>query len=543
MSATALLRQAVGLCALFLGIFALLASSALTNAAEAANVTLSNTCTTPVSDTLTSGGNASDTLIFDFDSSAPKVVTIVVTKLTGGSGSYSFQIDDGNAAGTWDYTFSPTGSFGSPINMDSFSTLTITASPTNSNGTKRWTLTNVLTGRSLNWTASCQADNRTLTINSVTATPTEYSASGQSITFTYNITNNSAFTTFPASAINIDGTRTVTGGTCGTFSLAAGASGTCTRTYTTQVSDVPNDIVYTLSSATTTATGWTVGLAAPAPSTTVQFNNKSLTINSVSASPTIYTDSGQSITFTYSITNNSALSAFPSSAIDISGTRTVTGGTCGTFSLGIGATGTCTRTYTTQGSDEPNDIVYTLSSATTTASGWTVSLAAPAPSTTVQYPSGATSTITASPTSIEANGSSTSTITVQLKDSSGNNLTTSGGTVALSTTLGTLGSVTDNNNGTYTATLTSGTITGTATITGTINGNAITDNATVTFTAGAISAANSTVDATTPHVADGVDDSTVTIVLRDANNNAVIGLTDGDFVIGLTGSAVEGTVT
>ena len=96
-------------------------------------------------------------------------------------------------------------------------------------------------------------------------------------------------------------------------------------------------------------------------------------------------------------------------------------------------------------------------------------------------PSTATSTITASPTSIAADGTTTSTITVQLKDANGNNLTASGGTVLLTTTLGTLSAVTDNGNGTYTATLTSATTAGTATISGTLAGTAITDTETVDF--------------------------------------------------------------
>ena len=52
--------------------------------------------------------------------------------------------------------------------------------------------------------------------------------------------------------------------------------------------------------------------------------------------------------------------------------------------------------------------------------------------------------------------------------------TASGGAVTLHPTVGTIGTVTDNTNGTYTATFTSPTTTGTATITGTIGGNAIT---------------------------------------------------------------------
>jgi len=79
-------------------------------------------------------------------------------------------------------------------------------------------------------------------------------------------------------------------------------------------------------------------------------------------------------------------------------------------------------------------------------------------------PSTATSTIAASTASIVANGSSTTTITVQLKDRDDNNLTTSGGTVTLTTTAGSLGSVTDNNNGTYSVILTSPTTVGPATI-------------------------------------------------------------------------------
>lgn len=96
--------------------------------------------------------------------------------------------------------------------------------------------------------------------------------------------------------------------------------------------------------------------------------------------------------------------------------------------------------------------------------------------------SGTTSEITANPTSIDADGSSTSTITVLLRDAFGNTLTAGGATVVLSTTLGTLGAVTDNGNGTYSATLTSSTTAGTATISGTVNGAAISDTATVDFT-------------------------------------------------------------
>jgi adhesin/invasin len=156
-----------------------------------------------------------------------------------------------------------------------------------------------------------------------------------------------------------------------------------------------------------------------------------------------------------------------------------------------------------------------------------------------------TSLITAAPASIAADGVTTSTITVQLKDAFNNNLISGGDTVALATDLGTLGSVTDNTNGTYTATLTSSTTVGTATITGTVNAVAITDTATVTLTPGPADATTSLVTAApTSIAADGVTTSTITVQLKDANNNNLI--SGGDTIalatdLGTMGSATDNT--
>ncbi len=81
---------------------------------------------------------------------------------------------------------------------------------------------------------------------------------------------------------------------------------------------------------------------------------------------------------------------------------------------------------------------------------------------------------------------SITTVTVQAKDQYGNDVTVGGATVALSTSLGTVGPVTDVGNGTYTADLTHTGSDGTATVTGTLDGTAITDNAVVSFQAGGI---------------------------------------------------------
>ncbi len=93
-----------------------------------------------------------------------------------------------------------------------------------------------------------------------------------------------------------------------------------------------------------------------------------------------------------------------------------------------------------------------------------------------------TSTIIANPASITADGIATSTITVRLKDQYGNDLVASGGAVTLAATAGTLDPVTDNGDGTYTATYTSDTTPGAVTITGKLDGIDLVDDATITLT-------------------------------------------------------------
>lgn len=95
-----------------------------------------------------------------------------------------------------------------------------------------------------------------------------------------------------------------------------------------------------------------------------------------------------------------------------------------------------------------------------------------------------TSIITASPTVILNDGITTSTITIDLKDVYGNNVSVGGDAVVLTitpTALGSLGSVTDNLDGTYSAILTSSTTAGTDNITGTVNAVTISDDVDVEY--------------------------------------------------------------
>ncbi|MBV5348625.1 hypothetical protein JZU61_03055, partial [bacterium] len=135
-------------------------------------------------------------------------------------------------------------------------------------------------------------------------------------------------------------------------------------------------------------------------------------------------------------------------------------------------------------------------------------------------PTLAISTISASKSPMTTD--ETSIITVQLKDQWGNNLTTSRGTVTLSTTLGALTGVTDNSNGTYTATLSgNNTGAGTATITGSLSGTvtgAFTDDASVTITEG-LPVLSKILITANPTSITADQTSTITIQLKDQWEN------------------------
>ena len=131
-----------------------------------------------------------------------------------------------------------------------------------------------------------------------------------------------------------------------------------------------------------------------------------------------------------------------------------------------------------------------------------------------------TSTVEVAPEAITANGSDTATVTLQLHDAEGQPLTSGGDNVALDISAPyTLSSVTDNGDGTYTATVAGSTAAGTATITGFIETVEMTDKATLTFEPlgwGDHSTASSD---KTEIVADGQDAATITVTVADAAGN------------------------
>lgn len=98
--------------------------------------------------------------------------------------------------------------------------------------------------------------------------------------------------------------------------------------------------------------------------------------------------------------------------------------------------------------------------------------------------------------------------------------------------------------GTYSFNVTN-TLAETVTVTVNISGVSLVDAAEIVFEDPQIivDAAASSVTSTSPHVADGLDASNITILLLDTESNGIEGLTNNDFVIGLTGSATASAVS
>ena len=226
---------------------------------------------------------------------------------------------------------------------------------------------------------------------SMSTTSTGYEAAGQTIPYTYLVTNTGSLT-MTGVAVTDDLVPTVS---CPSGTLAPGASETCTGTYTVTQGDV--DAGSVTNTATATASD-SEGLVTSAPSSvTVSANvaNSSI-ILSESTTSTGYGAAGQTIPYSYLVTN--------------SGTTTLTGVgisddlvptvSCPSGTLAPGASETCTGSYTvTQGDVDAGSVTDVATASGTNPQSIVVTSA----------PSGVTVAANAATSSIILSESTTST--------------------------------------------------------------------------------------------------------------------------------------
>jgi uncharacterized repeat protein (TIGR01451 family) len=237
------------------------------------------------------------------------------------------------------------------------------------------------------------------------ASPMTLSAAGQSVTYSFLVTNTGNVT---LSGINVTDTQSAPASAlsaapvCPVTTLAAGDSTTCTATYVATQADVNNGQI--VDSAIAHGTGPTPpGGVAPAvtnsfaSSVTVSIAAAPALTIKKTASPTTFSAVGSLITYSFAVKNTGNVSLNPITVTDVQtapAAALTSGPTCPAGALAPGASVTCTATYTaTQADLDSGSIVDT---ATAHGTGPTPA-GGVAPAATNSTPDSATVTASASP--------------------------------------------------------------------------------------------------------------------------------------------------
>lgn len=190
-----------------------------------------------------------------------------------------------------------------------------------------------------------------------TPSPTTYTAAGQTISYAYTLTNTG---NVAISAISVTDNKAGTV-SCPATTLAAGASMNCTATYVTTAGDVESRSVTNTATANGTPASGTL-TPATATATVTLAGNPSWTLTK-SANPTTYSAVGQTIAYTYVLTNTGNSDIASISLTD----NKVAGVSCPSTTLATGGSMTCTGSYVITAIDIANRSVTNTATATGTA--------------------------------------------------------------------------------------------------------------------------------------------------------------------------------
>ncbi|OUS31017.1 hypothetical protein A9Q99_04925, partial [Gammaproteobacteria bacterium 45_16_T64] len=492
--------------------------------------TITNSTAEPITISGTLNGSAlSQTLALSFTPGIASTATTTIsaspsTVTADGTSSATITLQTRDAQGN-DLT-----SGGDTVSLSNDKSATISSITDNNNGTYTTTITNVVAeavtiSGNLNGSAITDTANLTFTVGAASALTSQISVAAPSV-----IANGVSSTTVTLQAIDAQNNTLTSGGDTviltqnGSATLGGitdNGDGTYTATITNTVAETLS-IGGTINSVTLTDTAALNFIPGAADVATTQIIGVpgSVTADGVSAS------------------------AITVQLKDSQGNNLTSGG----HTIVIAQTGSATLSSVSDNGDGTYSATATNTVAETVTISGTLDGTAITDTTDLIFIAGnaasaAQSTLSASPTSVTADGTSTSTITVQAKDAFGNNLTSGGLTIALSNDgSATINTLSDNGDGTYTATINSVTAES-VTVSGTLNGSTITDTETLTFTPGAGVATQSTVSVSLSSVtADGTSTTTVTVQINDAQGNAI---TTGGQTVALTsnGSTSFSTVS
>ncbi|SDU92300.1 conserved repeat domain-containing protein [Microlunatus sagamiharensis] len=251
----------------------------------------------------------------------------------------------------------------------------VTATPVNGASTPSWTVTFPAAGSSssdLLCTVTNTARSAALSL-SKTVSPSTVTAVGQTVTYSYQVTNtgNGPATGLAINETTFTGAGTLGTKTCPTTTLAAGASTTCTATYTTVQADLDAGTVTNTAtaSATSTSSGATV-TSASSTATVTATRSPALTV-AKTASPTSVTAVGDVVGYSIRVTNSGNVTV---STITVTDTMAAPAGpdpavSCPVTTLAPGASTTCTASYTTRQADLDQGSISNTATARGTAAG------------------------------------------------------------------------------------------------------------------------------------------------------------------------------
>ncbi|MDH2430446.1 hypothetical protein [Sphaerisporangium sp. TRM90804] len=212
-----------------------------------------------------------------------------------------------------------------------------------------------------------------------TASPSTVTAAGRTITYSFAVVNtgNETLTGVGAVDTSFSGTGTPPVITCPVTSLAPQAATTCTGTYVTTQADVDaGSIVNTAVASGTPPAGPAVSSGPSTATVTIEAAPSVSLLKT--ASPSVASLAGQTITYSYTVVNtgNTTLTGVSAADTVFSGTGTPPVVTCPVTTLAPQASTTCTGTYvTTQADADVGVIVNTAVASGTSPTGPAVSSA------------------------------------------------------------------------------------------------------------------------------------------------------------------------
>jgi uncharacterized repeat protein (TIGR01451 family) len=188
------------------------------------------------------------------------------------------------------------------------------------------------------------------------ASPTSFSGPNQTITFSFLVTNTG---NVAVSAVTVtDPLPGVSPVSCPQPTLAAGASETCTASYTTTQADYTAGSVQNSATAQGTPAGSSTPIQSPASDVTVPVTPAPALEVVKSALPTTFDGPGTTITYSYLVTNTGNVAVGNIKVND--GLAGLSSLSCPTPQLAAGASETCTATYqTTQADVDAGNVVNT----------------------------------------------------------------------------------------------------------------------------------------------------------------------------------------